>query len=191
MKKLVILFLLLLAGSAWGQATEFEQAVFGTYTATLDSVDGDTLYVGLPDNRGKALILGYFKADSLKATTVLDSFNIRYRQAWIGMDTAYTTTNYSRGYAKSAAWNGSATAQAWTFAKIYNGVNLANTTFDSTATAIIPANRRSTPGGWIPVVFDMDGLPWRGMQVWIDHVGGRVAEAASDSIKYYFQLDVD
>jgi len=197
MRKIILGLALLMAGIAWGQATSFQQNVSGgRWSATLDSTDGDTFQVFLPTNRGKALMMGYFWADSLKDTTEVESLNVRYRQAVFG---AGDTTGIGAGTAywpHSAAWGSAGTVAPWAFAKIYKGVDQGTAIFDSavTATDLIPNNRRGAgTGGKIPIIFDMDGYPWRGMQVWIDFLGGRDALGAvsRDSIKYYFEFDID
>lgn len=196
MKRVILIMALLLAGLAWA-GTPFQQNwVGGRVSGTMDSTSGDSFQVSLPPDRGKGLLMGYFWADSLKDTTEIESLNVRFRQAVFGVG---DTTGIGAGTAywpHAAAWGAAGALAPWSFAKIYKGVDQGLVNFDSavTATDIVPYNRRGAgTGGKIPILFDMDGYPWRGMQIWIDFLGGRDAlgPVSCDSIKYYFEFDID
>ena len=215
-----LVLILLMSGLAWGQrggsggASDFQRAYF-TYIDTLTNAESaDSFSIQLPNNRGKALFMGYITFDTLATpvgTSVPDGINIRYRQAWW---VARDTTVFRRGriipslvdasdslvtvtteipnltdeaWTRGAAQNSSGAAQAWTFAQIYNGASGTLANFDSTL-SFEPINNASGQLGKIPIVFDFDGYPWRYMQVWIDHTG---ATAGDDSVAYEFEFDID
>jgi hypothetical protein len=215
-----IVLSLLIAGLAWGQrggsggATDFQRAYY-TYIDTLTNGESaDSLSIQLPNNRGKALFMGYITFDTLATplgASAPDGINIRYRQAWW---VARDTTTFRRGriipslvdgsdslvtvtidipnitttaWARGAAQNSSGAAQDWAFAQIYDGPNGALVNFDSTL-SFEAINNVTGQLGKIAIVFDLDGYPWRYMQVWIDHTG---ATKGDDSVAYEFELDMD
>ena len=190
MKKLIVLICLLAAVQAFGQATGFQREAVGTFTFTLDSTDAETLAVGFPANRGKALFMAWLEMDSLKATTVIDSVVIRYRPSWATFDTTGGVTR-ANAFNKAAGWADGAVIP-WSYAQIYHGPSGSLLPFNVGYTAIVPFNR-ATPGGKIPLIFDMDGYPWRSMQILITTAGGKdvTSDLSNDSIKVVLTFDID
>jgi len=176
--------------TAYGQATDFQRKAW-TWSDTLFGTTADSVEIPLPNNRGKGLLMGYIWADSLGSVTVFDSLNLRYRQGWAVRDTAGLAAGtgpagWEAAWTEAACQNSSGSAQAWSYVQIYNGVAGSLANFDSTL-SFVPQNRADDPGGKIPIVFDLDGYPWRYIQLWID----RTSAHADESLKVNIELDVD
>jgi hypothetical protein len=195
MKKMIFLLLacLLLTNIGWGQATNFQRAFIDSRTLSdtlgSDGVTGvysESLFVFLPNNRGKGLLMAYFWFDSLgTATARQDCFSVFYRQAW-GIDSAMVGTTGTPsasdlGFENSACWN-NATYAPWNYVQIYNGPSGALANFDTLAW-LMPRQI----GGKVPIIFDMDGYPWRGLQLLLNWYGGE----ATDSVVYFIEFDID
>jgi hypothetical protein len=207
MKKLIVLICaLLMAVPAFGQATGFQRRST-TIDITLDSTDAETLHVGFPNNRGKGLLMAWMEVDSLKASTVIDSLSIQYRPAWAGFDTAAygsTASGMTRANAigKYAGW-GVTASMGWSYAQIYKGPdstaeNVDGVLSDSlapfrSAYSTTDSTFQDCRGGRIPLIFDMDGYPWRAMQVRIANTGGKTltSSLSNDSIRVFIEFDWD
>lgn len=184
MKRIILTIALLLAVSVWASDSPYHAKEGGIKQITLDGAVGDCVYVALGDLRDTGMGLFSFFAgfDSLKASTVIDSLNFRYRLA-----TGLIAGTSGAVFDSSCIWvPGAVSNWLWVQYRVPGGT-WTNLDSVNTTTAIIPLNR-ATPGGWLQFRLpDLDGYAIPGVMLWLDQSGG----SANDSIRINLRTDTD
>ena len=185
-----LLSLLLIAGSAFAQrgvqggVTNFQRNYVNGDSVTLDSTTVDTLSIQLPNNRGKAVFAMYVMLDDISLNepgdATHDSIEIKYRPR---MANTSTSVLYQSDGTRGLVWKD---------LQIYNGVNQALVDWDYTTTGAAGNNWGDSV--YYKCVFDLDGYPWRYIDVLFsqtanDCLNADGVTADCTKIKIYFDID--
>jgi hypothetical protein len=157
---------------AFGQSPMgFQRKVWYKESISLDSTAAETLQIQLPYDRGKGLLAFYIRCDDTECTDTTathDSLAFDYRPM-VGpsaSDTCYGSTG----------------AMSWTPLSIYNGPSGSLDDFDNAITWVDSA--------WYMCVVDMDGYPWRYIELKITQTANDCTEC-DDSTDIDLYMDID
>lgn len=158
-------------GDVFAQATNFQWKAWYQESVDLDSTDAETLSVPLPWNRGKGVIAFYIRCDDTNATNghaTHDSLKFDYRPMVAS--------------GRGDTLIGSTALFSWTPLSIYNGPSGSLDDWDNAISW--------TDSAWYMCVVDMDGYPWRYIELKITQTANDCTEC-DDSTDIDIYMDVD